>query len=628
MRRAAFLLLVGAACLPDTPPEMPPVVAVALVTDAEADVEVKPAHPRRVGDSRNGSTLAIVDVLGATTAVAIDPDAHALRVISLESERAAQVQTVSVDGSPSQLVADRNGRILVAMRDTGTVVVFAWDEATLFLKEAERFPIERDVVAIALSADESKLATVSAAAESLEFVAMNDHARGAKLPIARSPRSIVTDGDHFVISHAVGGRITRVEAGTAVPRPVALLRADLPKMGLLPLLNQADALPIGDDLFVPGVVVATGDTTVRTKDGYGHLASERLASQHFAIARVVKSGSLTNPLEPEALARAGMPADGCLLPRASLVADGHVFLACGGPGRLFRIDVEPSASSWSAPVAIADATTGIALDVEGKRIVTWSGQDASMTMVAIDAKVAIQDAVVARGGPAVVVKSVYNMRSTSKLTAEVARGRAIFYGTNNPAIARDGRTCGSCHIDGSDDGLTWPTPEGPRQTPVLAGRVAAGAPYGWTGKRRALNDHIAETIRRLDGRGLAPADRDALVAFLKEMPEPGKPTFDDALVEKGRAIFESPKAECATCHNGAMLADGKLHNVKSQSKGDTQATFDTPSLVNAGRSAPFFHDGRFATLRELLTASDGAMGRTKHLAPEDLDALEAYVRSR
>jgi cytochrome c peroxidase len=77
-----------------------------------------------------------------------------------------------------------------------------------------------------------------------------------------------------------------------------------------------------------------------------------------------------------------------------------------------------------------------------------------------------------------------------------------------------------------------------------------------------------------------------------------------------------------------MLADGKLHGVKSKAQGDLQATFDTPSLIGVGRSAPFFHDGRYGTLRELLTGVDGAMGKTKHLTPEELDALEAYVRSR
>jgi mono/diheme cytochrome c family protein len=577
---------------------------------------------------RTGSTIAIVDVQGATTAVAIDPDARGLRVIGLEDARAAQVQAVALDARPSQLVAGRDGRIFVALRDTGVVVVFKWDETTLLLREAERFPIEYDVVAIALSADESKLATVSAAAEAFELVALEAHSRSGKIALDRSPRSIVTSGDRFVVSHAAGGRLTIVQAGEAKSQALALVRGDLPNMGPLPLLHQTGVVPLGDDLLVPGVTVATGETTVRTKDGYGHLASQRLGAHRFAIARIAQSTGLTSSLAAEALARVGMPAEGCLLPRAAIAHEGHLFVACAGPGRLFRIDLEPAASSWTAPVAIPDGTNGLAVDVEGKRIVAWSGEDASVAMVAIDSRASILDAKVLRGGPAVIVPSVYHMRSSTHLTNDFARGRAIFYGTNNPSVSRDGRACGSCHIDGTDDGLTWPTPEGPRQTPVLAGRVAQGAPYGWTGKRRALGVHIGETIHRLDGRGLAPADLDALIAFLKEMPQPGSPKLDDALIDQGRAIFESPKAECATCHNGPMLADGKLHGVKSQSKGDLQGTFDTPSLVGVGRSAPFFHDGRYRTLRELLTGVDAAMGKTKHLSPEELDALEAYVRSR
>ena len=41
--------------------------------------------------------------------------------------------------------------------------------------------------------------------------------------------------------------------------------------------------------------------------------------------------------------------------------------------------------------------------------------------------------------------------------------------------------------------------------------------------------------------------------------------------------------------------------------------------------APYFHDGRFATLGELLEKTDGKMGNTGYLGKEDLKALEAYL---
>ena len=41
-------------------------------------------------------------------------------------------------------------------------------------------------------------------------------------------------------------------------------------------------------------------------------------------------------------------------------------------------------------------------------------------------------------------------------------------------ISADGRVCASCHPDGREDGVAWVTPEGPRQTPMLAGRLGKG----------------------------------------------------------------------------------------------------------------------------------------------------------
>ena len=58
-----------------------------------------------------------------------------------------------------------------------------------------------------------------------------------------------------------------------------------------------------------------------------------------------------------------------------------------------------------------------------------------------------------------------------------------------------------------------------------------------------------------------------------------------------------------------------------------KGAFRTPTLREVGQSAPYFHDGRYATLRALLTGSDGNMGHTNHRSSTELDALEAYLRS-
>jgi cytochrome c peroxidase len=323
-----------------------------------------------------------------------------------------------------------------------------------------------------------------------------------------------------------------------------------------------------------------------------------------------------------------MLAESCLLPRAAVYDEtsASLFVACTGPGRLFKIATKGS-PTWSAPIAIPNGVTGIAIDAGARTVVAWSTDDRAIASVPMDARVDVADAVVAPGGPAVALDDA-RVRSLAGIAPDAAsRGRAIFYATNDPDVSSDGRACASCHVDGGDDALTWPTPEGPRQTPTLAGRIKETAPYGWTGKRRALADHLKETIKRLGGRGLDDAKRDDLVAFLAAMPTPPRARVDEALAARGRAIFASDEAKCQSCHAGTMSTDQHAHDVKSKGAGDLQGTFDTPSLAFSARSAPYFHDGRYPTLRALLRGSDGSMGKTKHLSDADLEALEAYVLS-
>jgi cytochrome c peroxidase len=70
-----------------------------------------------------------------------------------------------------------------------------------------------------------------------------------------------------------------------------------------------------------------------------------------------------------------------------------------------------------------------------------------------------------------------------------------------------------------------------------------------------------------------------------------------------------------------------VHDVGSAAKVDGRGAFDTPSLRGVGRTAPYFHDGRYATLRDLILGVDDTMGRTRHLSADDVDALTAYLES-
>jgi len=98
-------------------------------------------------------------------------------------------------------------------------------------------------------------------------------------------------------------------------------------------------------------------------------------------------------------------------------------------------------------------------------------------------------------------------------------------------------------------------------------------------------------------------------------------------VARGRRLFDTDRAGCAFCHSGAMGTDRLKHDVHSRARADEGGTFDTPSLRFVARTAPYFHDGRFATLEELLRGSDGTMGRTRQLSDAEFADLAAYLKS-
>jgi cytochrome c peroxidase len=72
-----------------------------------------------------------------------------------------------------------------------------------------------------------------------------------------------------------------------------------------------------------------------------------------------------------------------------------------------------------------------------------------------------------------------------------------------------------------------------------------------------------------------------------------------------------------------------MHDVGTRVESDLAEEFDTPSLIELWRTAPYLHHGRAQTLRQVLSwynASD-RHGGTAHLTDEELDALAAYLRS-
>jgi cytochrome c peroxidase len=126
----------------------------------------------------------------------------------------------------------------------------------------------------------------------------------------------------------------------------------------------------------------------------------------------------------------------------------------------------------------------------------------------------------------------------------------------------------------------------------------------------------------------------AIDAYLQALQPDPSPHLENgklsASAQRGEKLFFSERVGCAECHKPPLYTDLKCHNVGTRSRYDKPGDkFDTPSLVEIWRGAPYLHDGSAATIRELLTSRNpsGEHGDLTGLSPAEIDDLAAYVLS-
>jgi cytochrome c peroxidase len=123
-------------------------------------------------------------------------------------------------------------------------------------------------------------------------------------------------------------------------------------------------------------------------------------------------------------------------------------------------------------------------------------------------------------------------------------------------------------------------------------------------------------------------DIDAYLESLTPVPSPhlvrGK--LSDA-AQRGRKVFDT--AGCASCHGGALFTGLQAFDLGLGKGMDTGKKFMTSTLVEIWRTAPYLHDGRAATMMDVLTKHNPAdgHGKTTALSKEQLADLVEYVLS-
>jgi cytochrome c peroxidase len=159
--------------------------------------------------------------------------------------------------------------------------------------------------------------------------------------------------------------------------------------------------------------------------------------------------------------------------------------------------------------------------------------------------------------------------------------------------------------------------------------VANTAPYGWRGEDATLEIHVRKTLESLFQHQPTPEELSDLVAYLNSLAppksQPPQTADDKCRVADGQLIFRGI-GQCARCHSGESLQDGRRHDV------GTGGMFDTPSLRGVRSRLALLHDGRVTQLESVFPSGssanqNGGHGKFAELSKEEQADLLTYLRS-
>jgi hypothetical protein len=155
-------------------------------------------------------------------------------------------------------------------------------------------------------------------------------------------------------------------------------------------------------------------------------------------------------------------------------------------------------------------------------------------------------------------------------------------------------------------------------------------PMNWAFKR----NNIGESIRYGIGQELGRAPHDSVMApmeeFLKRLKPVPSPHLEkgrlSAAGKRGREVYYGSKADCKGCHPAPLFTDMQRHTSIVADKWDGSATFDTPHIQEAWRTAPWDHIGTTTDFEVLLKNPLHSTIKDKVTESEFKDLME-YVLS-
>ena len=194
-------------------------------------------------------------------------------------------------------------------------------------------------------------------------------------------------------------------------------------------------------------------------------------------------------------------------------------------------------------------------------------------------------------------------------------------------------SCSSCHPDGRSDALNWDLMNdgigNPKNVKSLL-HAFQTPPTTWLGVRANANVSVRAGIRHILFSARPEEEAKAIDAYLmnlKPIPSPRlvKGQLSDSAL-RGKKLFDT--TGCIDCHTGPHFTDLSFHKMVPNLGVDQGKAMDTPTLIECWRNAPYLHDGRALTIKDMLRKHDPDNSfSTKDLTDQECDDLIEYVLS-
>jgi YVTN family beta-propeller protein len=221
----------------------------------------------------------------------------------------------------------------------------------------------------------------------------------------------------------------------------------------------------------------------------------------------------------------------------------------------------------------------------------------------------------------------------AKPLSKVRKGEMFFHDAT--LCFQHWQSCSSCHPDARADALNWDLLNdgmgNPKNTKSLL-LAHKTPPAMMTGVRDSAETAVRSGIRHIQFTVRPEQDAVAIDEYLKSLkPVPGPCLVNGGLskaAKRGSEIFE--KAGCASCHGAPLYTDVQPHDVGTGKDLEKDRSFDTPTLVEVWRTAPYLYDGRAATVKEVLAKhnQDDKHGATSKLTESQIEDLAEFVLSQ